>query len=278
MAEIDSNTFMGPVGLAVSDLGRALKFYEERLGLRTLERTSGSAVLGAGGRSLLVLDEKPRAQPAPGTSGLFHFALLLPSRRELGLALRRLLETRTPLQGIADHLVSEAIYLADPDGNGIELYRDRPRSDWTFAGAEVVMTTDPLDTDSLLAEALDAEWSGIPEATTMGHVHLKVRDVVEAERFYCESMGFNLMARYGRQAAFVSAGGYHHHLAFNTWQSLGAPPPPDDATGLVMFSIVTKDADSIAARLREAGIAVEERGGGYFARDPSQNGLVISAV
>ncbi|HET6645492.1 MAG TPA: VOC family protein [Fimbriimonadales bacterium] len=275
MSEIDPNTFMGAVRLAVSDLRRAAEFYEERLGLRPLQRSQSSAFFGAGARQLLILDERAGSRPAAGATGLFHFALLLPTRRDLGLALKHLVETRTPLQGFADHRVSEAIYLADPDGNGIELYSDRPRRKWTFEGSEVVMTTDPLDTESLLAEAAGGEWTGISEATKMGHIHLKVRDVVEAERFYRELLGFNLMARYGRQAAFVSAGGYHHHLAFNTWQSLGAPPPPDDATGLVRFSIVTKDADSIAARLREAGIAVEEREEGYFARDPSRNGFVF---
>jgi catechol 2,3-dioxygenase len=265
-------TTIGPVTLTVADLPRALAFYTERLGFRVHAQDGGTARLGAGARDLLVLVERKGAHRASGTTGLFHFAVLLPTREALSLALARLAETRTLLHGAADHLVSESLYLADPEGNGIELYRDRPRSTWVREAGAVRMTVDPLDVEALLREAATSEstWSGMPQGTIIGHVHLRVAHIAPAERFYCDLLGFELSARYGANASFVASGGYHHHVAFNTWSGVGLPPPPDGATGLSEFTVHLPDADEVErvlARLAEAGVPAA----GALARDPSGN-------
>jgi catechol 2,3-dioxygenase len=266
-------TTVGPVTLTVADLARSLGFYSERLGFRVHDAAPGVARLGAGAADLLVLTESQRARPAPGSTGLFHFAVLLPSREALASALARLADTRTPLQGAADHLVSEALYLADPEGNGIELYRDRPRAEWTWENGAVRMTTDPLDVAALLDEGVAAAstWRGLPEGTVLGHVHLRVAHIAPAERFYCDLLGFDLTARYGAMASFVSLGGYHHHVAFNTWGGVGAPPLPEGAAGLREFVVRypgAEDLERALSRLRAAGVAVAEDG---RVRDPSGN-------
>jgi catechol 2,3-dioxygenase len=259
-------------------LPRALAYYTERLGFRVHGRDGATARLGAGGGDLLVLVEARGAQRPPWSTGLFHFAVLLPSRRDLARSLARLAATRTPLQGAADHLVSEALYLADPEGNGIELYRDRPRSEWTWDAATVRMATDPLDVESLLAEgeADGAAWHGLPDGTVIGHVHLKVAHIEPAELFYCELLGFDLTARYGPMASFVSKDGYHHHIAFNTWGGIGAPPPPEGSSGLAEFVVRLSDRAAVngaLARLSRAGVAVEP---GDLVRDPSGNAIRLT--
>ena len=268
-------TSVGPVTLTVADLPRALAFYTERLGLHVHSEEAGTARLGVGRRELLALFEGKGARRVHGTTGLFHFALLLPSRQELARSLARLAATGTPLQGAADHLVSEALYLADPEGNGIELYRDRPREEWVWEDGQVAMTTDPLDVQALLQEGDEggAAWRGLPDETVIGHVHLKVAHIAPAERFYCDLFGFHLTARYGTMASFVSNDGYHHHLAFNTWAGAGLPPPPDGATGLSEFVVRLSDADAVARileRVRAAGIPVAA---GNLVRDPSGNAV-----
>lgn len=268
-------TSMGPVTLTVVDLGRAVAFYRERIGLSAHAQDGVSARLGAGGDDLLVLIGRKDAARAVGTTGLFHVAILLPSRAALARALRRLAETRTPLQGAADHRVSESLYLADPEGNGIELYRDRPRDTWVWDDGLVGMATDPLDLDALLAEgeADETPWTGQPAGTTIGHVHLRVAHIAPAERFYCEILGFNLTARYGDRASFVAADGYHHHVAFNTWSGVGAPPPPSGAAGLKELVVRLDDADAVGrvtARARAAGVPIET---GNVLRDPSGNAV-----
>jgi len=226
---------MGAVHLTVADLGRSLEWYENAIGLHVHEREDGTARLGAGGEDLLVLTEQPGALPADGYSGLFHFALLVPSRADLADWLAHAARDRVPLQGLSDHYVSEAIYLRDPDHHGIEIYADRPRELWEGQVMER-MTTLPLDVDDLLAEAT-GDFAGLSEGTTMGHVHLSVADVEASVAFYRE-LGLDLMARYGDQAAFLSWGGYHHHLGANTWQSLGAPYAPADRARLIRFEIL----------------------------------------
>jgi len=272
-------TTVGPVSLTVSDLPRALAFYTERLGFRVHTEAPGAARLGAGGDDLLVLVERKGAQRAPWSTGLFHFAVLLPSREALARALFRLTDTRTPLQGAADHLVSEALYLADPEGNGIELYRDRPREEWTWENGAIRMATDPLDLEALLSQgaAAGAAWRGLPEGTILGHVHLRVAHIAPAERFYCDLLGFDLTTRYGTMASFVSAGGYHHHVAFNTWGGVGAPPLPETAAGLKEFVVRVSGADEverILERVRAAGMPVS---GGGLVRDPSGNAVRLEA-
>jgi len=233
---IDPNLRIGAVTLAVSDLPRAVGFYERVLGLRLLEREQRTARLGAEENApVLTLVELERASPLPvAASGLYHVAWLLPSRAELAQTVRRIAAARWPLEGAADHGVSEALYLSDPDGLGIEVYADRPRESWTRRadGAGVKMVSEPLDLEDLLAQAPAQVVSArMAAGTTIGHVHLKVADVQRSEEFYRDALGFEEQARLP-SAAFVSAGGYHHHVGMNSWQSAGAPPAPASAPGL----------------------------------------------
>ncbi len=242
------STRMGAVHLSVADLDRSVGWYEQALGLRAHEQDDGRAVLGTGGEGLLALSEVPGARPADGYSGLFHFALLVPSRPDLARFLVHAARDRVPLTGLSDHWVSEAIYLRDPDHHGIEVYADRRRALWEGRVAEG-MTTLPLDTDDLVAELPDADeaFSGLPAGTTMGHVHLRVADVPDAVRFYRELLGFDLQATYGGQAAFLAAGGYHHHLGVNTWESAGVGRAPEGTARLERVTVVVPDAEALAA-------------------------------
>lgn len=272
---------IGAVHLTVQDLGRAVAFYQERLGLAVLERSSPGARLGAGGRELLVLTHQRAARVVRGTTGLYHFAILVPSRPALARALLHLGETGTPLRGASDHLVSEALYLDDPEGNGIEIYRDRPRAEWPREDGGIRMATSPLDLDGLVAEAADGDGDGkgMPAGTVIGHVHLRVAEIAAAEAFYCDVLGFDLVTRYGESASFVSAGGYHHHVGFNTWQSRGAPPPPQDATGLRHFELRLPDdaaRRALVERLGAASVAITETTEGPLVRDPSMNGILLT--
>jgi len=279
---IQPGTSLGPVHLTVRDLARSVAFYERRLGFAVREAGPGVARLGAGGPDLLVLWEHPDAPRVRGASGLYHFAVLVPSRLALARTLAHLLATRTPLTGASDHRVSEALYLADPEGNGIEIYRDRPRGEWPFEGGELRMTTDPLDVDDLLAERgeRDEPWSGLAPGTSIGHVHLHVANLVDAGRFYASVLGFERMARLGQSALFLSAGGYHHHIGLNTWAGAGAPPPPAGAAGLRHFVVRLPDRaerDRIVGRARDAGVEVAEAEGEWSLRDPSANRIVLAA-
>jgi catechol 2,3-dioxygenase len=277
---IAAATRMGPVELTVADLDRSLDFYRAALGLDALERDDGTARVGAGGTTLLVLVEEPGATPAPGSTGLFHFALLVPERVDLARWLAHAARERVPLQGLSDHFVSEAIYLADPDLHGIEVYADRPRERWE--GRVERMTTLPLDVQDLLGELGDPEreaFEGLPAGTTMGHVHLQVSSVPEAVGFYRDVLGFGLTATYGAQAAFLSAGGYHHHVGANTWNSLGAGPPPPGSAALRRATVVLPDAaerDRLTARVAAAGREPEERDDGVLVRDPAGNALILA--
>ncbi len=236
---VDAGARIGAVHLTVADLERQVAFYETSVGLTVRLRDEGVAWLGAGGEDLLVLHAHPSARRFSGTTGLYHFAVLVPTRRDLARALRRLVDARTSLQGVADHGVSEALYLADPEGNGIEIYRDRPREAWPTVGGQLQMGTDPLDLDGLLSElggdvSRDARRAPAP---TLGHVHLHVADLAATEQFYTGVLGFELTQRFGRSASFFAAGGYHHHIGANIWAGAGAPPPPPGALGLDHFEI-----------------------------------------
>ena len=277
---LPATTDLGYVHLTVADLPRALAFYQERLGLQLHGRSGATAFLGAGGSDLLRLTEVPGARPMPGHSGLYHFALLLPSRADLGAALGHLVRTQTRLTGGADHLVSEALYLSDPDGNGIELYRDRSRSEWQTVDGHLRMDTLPLDYTSLLeAAGSKAGNEQLPVGTVLGHMHLHVGDLDSAVAFYQDVIGLNLQMRYGPSAAFLSSGGYHHHLGVNTWAGVGAPPAPPDATGLRLWQLRVPDEEALEAvreRLEAAHAGMMSHEIGTFVRDPSQNGLLIS--
>jgi len=270
---------IGDVHLNVARLDRSIEFYETRLGFSLRRRDAQTAWLGAGGPDLLVLSQGDFLPHLPRATGLYHFAILVPSRRDLGRALRRLVDTRTPLQGVADHGVSESLYLGDPDGNGIEIYRDRPREQWPFVNGQLRMGADPLDLDALLAEDRDGDERGLDPATVIGHVHLQVSRLAEAERFYVDVLGFELTQRYGPAALFVAAGGYHHHIGMNTWHSAGAPPPPPDTIGLRHFAVVLPNEAAradVESRFRSASIPFDTSADGLLARDPSENAILFT--
>jgi catechol 2,3-dioxygenase len=278
---IDPATSIGPVHLTISDLDRSARFYQARLGFNVHRREDRTVWLGAGGPDLLILSQCETAPRVRGSTGLYHFAVLVPSRVELAWSLRRLIEADTLMQGFADHGVSEALYLADPDGNGIEIYRDRPRTEWPSAGGRVQMGADPLDLDGLLGELKDGSkaGSGLAPGTTIGHVHLHVSRLRDAETFYVDLMGFDLMQRYGPGALFVSAGGYHHHIGLNTWAGVGAPPPPAGALGLRHFVIrLPNDAARVQVvnQLHGAGVATQSLDDGILVRDPANNALLLT--
>jgi catechol 2,3-dioxygenase len=270
---------MGPVHLTVSDLDRSVDFYRTAVGLGVLDQAAGRASLGADSTELLVLVERPGAPPSDGFTGLFHFALLVPDRPSLARWLAHAGRDRVPLTGLSDHFVSEAIYLRDPDRHGIEIYADRPRELWEGQVGRR-MTTDPLDVDDLLREVDDPEFEGLPGGTVMGHVHLKVAAIPETIEFYRDLLGFDLVVERVPQAAFLSAGGYHHHLGANTWESAGAPPPPEGSATLRHATIVLPSAeerDEVARRVAEAGQEPEETPEGLIVRDPSGNRLALAA-
>jgi catechol 2,3-dioxygenase len=231
---VGDKAVMGPVELTVRDLAGMLEFYQRSIGLKLLQRTGNIASLGVSDQVLLTLLEDRQARHPGRTTGLYHVAILLPSRVALARQLNHLVKTGVYLQGAADHLVSEALYLADPEGNGLELYRDRPRSQWPHEHGQLRMASDPLDIDGLLAEPqLHSEpWNGLPDGTVMGHVHLRVSDLPDAENFYRTVLGMDIMVRFGHSASFLSYGGYHHHIGINTWGSLGRPPAPTGSQGL----------------------------------------------
>jgi catechol 2,3-dioxygenase len=249
---------LGAVHLTVTDLDRSVGFYQDSLGLRLQRREDPIAALGAGEEDLVVLHEEPGARPAGRHAGLYHYALLYPSREELARAVQRLALTRTAISGASDHGVSEAIYLPDPDGNGIELYADRPHEAWppAPAGERVGMFTRALDVESLLATAPDGQPPRHAGAgLRMGHVHLHVGDVDAARAFYAGLLGFEEMATYPG-ALFLAAGGYHHHLGLNTWRGEGVGPAPEGTVGLREWTIVL-DAEGLAplrGRLAAAGL------------------------
>jgi catechol 2,3-dioxygenase len=277
---IEATLRCGVVRLAVRELAQSLAYYQERIGLKVHRREGAVAFLGAGGDDLLALVEQPGARPVQrGRTGLYHFALLTPDRAALSRVLNHLLATNTPIDGASDHGVSEALYLTDPDGHGIEIYRDRPRREWPFVKGSLAMTTDPLDVRGVVAaDRMQAPWDGIDARTVMGHVHLHVAHLDDAVRFYVDRLGLDLMQRFGGQAAFVAAGGYHHHLGLNTWAGVGAPPPSPDAARLLDFELILPDADALAqtvVRLEQAAITATPDGVGWKLADPSMNQIVL---
>jgi catechol 2,3-dioxygenase len=267
-------TRVGTVRLQVADLARSLAYYERVLGLRVLERDEGSAKLGAHdsqSQAIVELRERRGAVPVPrrGRLGLYHFAILLPDRAALGRFVRHLAESGE-YAGMSDHLVSEAVYLTDPDGLGIEVYADRPRSTWRHEGRQLVMATEPLDVDALTRAAGAERWSGIPAGTVVGHVHLFVGDLDAAARFYHAGLGFDKVVWSYPGALFLSAGGYHHHLGTNTWAA-GAAPAGDNDARLLEWELrvpTVADAKAALASVEKTGAKVETTADGGVARDP----------
>ena len=279
--EIAASTTLGPVHLTVADLERSLAFYRSVVGLEVLGRADGTASIGVGDRELIVAVEEPGAGPSAGYTGLYHVALLLPERSDLARWLAHASRDRVPLTGMSDHFVSEALYLRDPDGHGLEIYWDRPRESWEGQVA-ARMTTMPLDAADLIAEIGDPaadRFDGIAAGTIVGHVHLKVASIPETDAFYREVLGFASMATLGAEATFLAAGGYHHHIGANVWESRGAPPPPPGTAALRHATVVLPDEaerDRILARVRGGGHEVGEDRGGPVVTDPSGNRLLLA--
>jgi catechol 2,3-dioxygenase len=272
---------LGAIHLTVTDLDRSVAFYSQALGLQVRSRSDEQATMGTGTRDLLVLVAEPLARPAGRHAGLYHFALLFPSRDELARAVHRLTATRTPVQGASDHGVSEAIYLPDPDGNGIELYADRDRSAWPAPNGpaeRVGMYTIALDLHGLLDSVpADDVPAFAPDSLVLGHMHLHVGDVQEAVRFYSDVLGFDVMVDMP-SASFLSAGGYHHHLGVNVWRGKGVGPAPIGTVGLREWTIVLPSSDEVAAvraRVESSGRRAPDRDGGFSVRDPWGTALVV---
>jgi catechol 2,3-dioxygenase len=282
VARLHPATEVGTVSLKVADLTRSLTFYTSQIGLKLLEQEQHRAVLGAGQRPILALEEVSGAQPQPeNTTGLYHAAILFPDRHALAVKIAQLTAARTPL-GYGDHLVSEAFYLSDPDENGLELYRDRPRREWAWSDSQVRMATDPIDFDSFFSEIKEDEdvaslSPAAPDGTKLGHVHLRVADIPLAEQFYHGVLGFDVTARLPG-ALFVSAGGYHHHIGMNTWQSRGGKPPVEPSAGLRQFSIILPDLaelEHVVKQVLLAGVTVERDASSATLLDPFQNRIQL---
>lgn len=277
MVGLPAGTRMGAVRLRVRSLEAEAAFYRDVLGLREQERNASHATYGAvGSTPLVTLVHAPDAPPRPPRStGLYHFALLFPDRAALGAAVRDVAAADHPFTGFSDHLVSEAAYLSDPERSGIELYRDRPENEWQWRGDSVVMATERLDVQALLADALPGTPPpGRSDELRMGHVHLHVADRMRAGEFYTGVIGFDVTTRDYPGALFLSANRYHHHLGLNEWAGDAAPPP--GATGLIDFEILVPHSDTLHDIASRAGAAVD--GDTLRLHDPDGNGIVIRAA
>ncbi|MGN7479095.1 VOC family protein [Solibacillus silvestris] len=268
------NLYPAHVQLKVSDLARSIEYYTTIIGFKVLQRTGSEAYLTADGQTILVsLIEIQNAQPLQrGFAGLYHLALLLPSRKDLGNIVQHFVNLNIRL-GAADHDVSEALYLNDPDGNGIEIYIDRDESEWTwFDDGQVNMVTEQLNFQPILTAA-DGNWTGLPAETVMGHVHLSVANLDKSEQFYTNVLDYNVVTRYGTQALFVSTGKYHHHFGLNTWNSNNGQAPEENMVGLKSVTIVLKDehyAEEVKQSLNANGFIVEN-----FAEAPAYGGAQL---
>jgi catechol 2,3-dioxygenase len=277
------NTFVGHVKMKVENLERSLQFYQEVIGFKILEQTKTTAKLTTDGKtSVLSLEQPENIIPKQSrTTGLYHFALLVPTRADLGEIWKHFIQIGYPLQGASDHLVSEALYLADPDGNGIEIYSDRDPSTWVWNNDEVEMATLPLDAESLLADGQADEWNGLPAGTVMGHIHLHVSELEKTEQFYTKGLGFKVVFRYGNQALFISTGNYHHHIGLNTWNGVGAPKPASNSVGLESFHLILPNEEkrnNMVNQLKSIGASVTEKAGSFVTIDPSGNRIYLKII
>jgi len=271
------------IELTIRNLDHSIGYYTQIMGFHLRERNHQSADLGTKTTTLIRLIENRQAEQFRGTTGLYHFAILVPQRKDLAKALNHLIETQTPVQGFADHGVSEAIYLPDPDGNGIEIYRDRPYQEWPFKNGELQMITDPLDVDGLLSElnGNHDKHVDLPAETTIGHMHLHVRDIPEAVGFYRDILGFDLKQRYGSSAAFLATGNYHHHIGVNTWAGVGAPAPPAGSIGLQSFTITLPlwdELEMLEQNIRRNGVEIIANENEFGVKDPSGNRIQFRAA
>lgn len=277
-SRIDPGTTVGMVTLAVAELDAMAHFYQSIIGLTIMNRTETSVELGIGKTPLVILEARPNGKQYPRSTGLYHMAILLPTRKDLGHWLKHLVASQYPLNGAGDHLVSEALYLSDPEGNGIEMYHDRSRELWKHNENGLEMATLPVDLESLKSEAPDAEFTCLPAQTTIGHLHLRVDDIHKATNFYRDVLGFDLMAALPG-AAFLSAGGYHHHIGANIWNSRGADPPPPGSLGLVSYRIGLPNEEArnqLLIRLDKLNYPIEPVGVNQLLRDPSGNRIFLT--
>lgn len=282
MNTIHPATAIGAVTLTVADLARSVAFYESNIGLTIQEQTAQEAILGAGQRTLLRLQALPGARYAPRTTGLYHFALRVPSRLELARTIENLARTKTIIDGASDHTVSEALYLHDPDRHGIEIYRDRPRTDWYDKAGNFLMDTHRLDIEGIMGELATAHepWQGLHPETDMGHIHLRAAELEKTGDFYVNVLGLGLMADMG-SALFISAGGYHHHMGMNVWAGVGVPAPACDAARLVSYELLLPDEPALQAvlgRIDAAGLQPVAQDSGWFVKDPSHNGILLRTI
>lgn len=270
-------TYTGEVHLNVLDLNRSVQFYKEVIGFSILEKALNKVVLTVDGQTpLLIIEQPENVTPKEAhKSGLYHFALLLPTRADLGAIIKHFIQHQVRL-GASDHLVSEALYLSDPDGNGIEIYADRDPSVWSWDDGSVAMSTDPLDAESVIAESGDLTWDGLPATTVMGHVHLHVADLLETEKFYI-ALGFEVVTNYP-QALFMSNGKYHHHLGLNTWNGVGAPAPKSGSVGLESYTLVYPNEtvlNEALSNVEKLGVNVQSLEDRILVEDPSGNRVVL---
>ena len=271
-------TTIGTVHLRVADQDRLTAFYTDAIGLQVQRREDQTVFLGVDDLDLLALTAAPDAPRVPNTTGLYHFALLVPSRYDLARSVRRLADTNTQIQGMSDHLVSEAIYLSDPEGNGIEIYRDRPRAEWYNDDGDFLLGTIPLDLRGVMAElnGKTPEWTGMASGTIMGHIHLHVSHIPETEDFYRDVLGVDIMMNM-QTATFMSYEGYHHHIGANIWA--GRTPPPPESLGLEKYHLYVPNADtleSVLAQIDRADVPIAQHNGGYLVQDPAHNAIVLS--
>lgn len=271
---------IGKVRLKVRNLAGVSAFYRKVLGLKLTGEREGTHALGTSSQPLLELEADPALAPRdPHAAGLFHTAFLLPSRADLARWLIFASENRIRIEGASNHIVSEAIYLSDPEGNGIEIYADRPQSGWRAANGEIHMATRALDAQDLISEAGGKVWEGFPEGGSVGHVHLQVGDTGEAEGFYRDVLGFEVTSHYPG-ASFFGSGGYHHQLAANVWNSGGAGPRPAGMAGLAGIELVVADASKradIVARAKAAGLDVTAQEGATALHDPWGTVITLAA-
>lgn len=270
------NTYVTNVEIKVSNLQRSLNYYQEVIGFNVLKQEANKATLTADGHTALLTIVQPETleEKTSITTGLFHFALLLPSRRDLANFITHARQMGIYF-GASDHDVSEALYLNDPDENGIEIYIDRPEEKWTWIADQVHMVTEPLNIADILNEAT-GDWNGLPANTVMGHIHLSISNLAAAEEFYTKGLGFDVVTRYGRQALFLSTGRYHHHIGLNTWYSENASKLGENQVGLKTFSLFldneTQAAD-MKEQLRALGAPIVEIEGGFQTEDPA--GIIV---
>lgn len=270
------NKYVKQIVLKVRDLNKSLVFYQEILGLEILEKKVNKVLLTADGATAMITltSSGDIIEKLPNRTGLYHFAILLPDRFQLGLFLKNMREKNYEITGGSDHGVSEAIYLKDPDDNGIEVYADLDTSEWNRKNGQIEMVTESLDYEGILNEAANSEWDGMPKKAKIGHIHFQVSDLEKAKKFYVQGLGFDIIQRLGKSALFLSTGGYHHHIGLNTWDIKGADTLPENSAGLEYYTLNFPDQkkrNESLENLKKMGYKVIEKDNGIFTEDPAGN-------